>query len=268
MDDLERRAEAIERAALSSLHENCPPDAKRRLGLHAKEVADVFVSVAEHDPSILLNRALGLGSRETPRLATIESITAIYREHRIGRFFLHVHPDELPAGSSNWCGAAGLEKARSWRQFQRGALPPADVSTDLRIESIGPEHAAEFAAIVCAAFDMTPAAEPLIATAANDRRWRLFMSFDGHEAAGAGGLFVHDNCGWLDFGATSPRYRRRGGQGAIMAARIQTALDAGCEYLFTETGEAVEGDPQHSYGNIERHGFEPAALRENWTLAT
>ena len=267
MDDLERRAEAIERAALSSLHENCPPDAKRHLGLDGIEVADVFVSVAERDPSILLNRALGLGTGETPDLATIETIAGIYREHGVGRFFLHVHPDELPAGGISWLREAGLEKARSWRQFHRVAVPPADVSTDLRIEPIGPEYATDFAKIVSAAFDMTPAAEALIATAAEDARWRLFMSFDGDIPAGAGGLFIHDHCGWLDFGATSPAFRRRGSQGAIMAARIQAALDAGCEHLFTETGEAVEGDPQHSYGNIKRHGFEPAALRENWTLA-
>ncbi|MGI9257489.1 MAG: GNAT family N-acetyltransferase [Gammaproteobacteria bacterium] len=267
MEDLDRRAEAVERAALSSLHDLCPPEAKRRLGLHSISVADVLVSVAEYDPSILLNRAVGLATTKTPSLATIETIAGIYREHGVRRFFLHVHPDELPAHGIRWLGEAGLEKARSWRQFHRIAAPPADVSTDLRIEPIGYEYATDFAKIVCAAFDMTPAAEPLIAAAAHDDRWRLFMSFDGDKPAGAGGLFVHDDCGWLDFGATSPEFRRRGSQGAIMAARIQAALDAGCEHLFTETGEAVEGDPQHSYGNIERHGFEPAALRENWTFA-
>ncbi len=122
MDGLDLRAEATELAAFSSLHENCPPEAGRRLGLIARNVADAFVSVAEHDPSILLNRTLGLGTRDAPDAATIDKIASIYREHGIGRF-------------------------------------------------------------------------------------------------------------------------------------------------FTETGEAVEGDPQHSYGNIERHGFEPAALRENWTFA-
>ena len=30
---------------------------------------------------------------------------------------------------------------------------------------------------------------------------------------------------------------------------------------FTETGEAVEGDPQHSYGNIERAGFKKIGPR-------
>jgi hypothetical protein len=30
------------------------------------------------------------------------------------------------------------------------------------------------------------------------------------------------------------------------------------------TGEAVPGDPQHSYGNIVKAGFAEAYLRENW----
>jgi hypothetical protein len=33
------------------------------------------------------------------------------------------------------------------------------------------------------------------------------------------------------------------------------------------TGEAVPGDDQHSYHNIERAGFEEAYLRENWIPA-
>ena len=53
-------------------------------------------------------------------------------------------------------------------------------------------------------------------------------------------------------------------QGAIMSARIQAAIDAGCTRIFTETGEAVPGDPQHSYRNIERYGFVAGDLRENW----
>ena len=52
-----------------------------------------------------------------------------------------------------------------------------------------------------------------------------------------------------------------------MRARLAAATEAGCEAMFTETGEAVPGDPQHSYRNIERYGFRPGLLRENWVPA-
>ena len=65
----------------------------------------------------------------------------------------------------------------------------------------------------------------------------------------------------LDFFGDS---RRRGSQGAVMTARIRLALELGCRALFTETGESVGGDPQHSYRNIARYGFAESVLRENW----
>jgi len=35
--------------------------------------------------------------------------------------------------------------------------------------------------------------------------------------------------------------------------------------LVTATGEAVAGDPQHSYKNIKRAGFREKYVRENWS---
>ncbi len=72
----------------------------------------------------------------------------------------------------------------------------------------------------------------------------------------------------LDWGATHPGFRRRGGQTAVLAARIRFALEQGCETICTMTGEAVPGDPQHSYSNIMKSGFAEAYLRENWIPAT
>ena len=49
--------------------------------------------------------------------------------------------------------------------------------------------------------------------------------------------------------------------------RNRFALEAGCNMIVTMTGEAVPGDPQHSYSNILKQGFEEAYLRENWIPA-
>lgn len=68
----------------------------------------------------------------------------------------------------------------------------------------------------------------------------------------------------LDWGATDPACRRRGGQSALLARRVREALTHGCRLMVTTTGEAVPGDPQHSYHNIQRAGFAEAHLRANW----
>ena len=50
---------------------------------------------------------------------------------------------------------------------------------------------------------------------------------------------MKDGVGYLDFGATHPDFRRRGGQTALLNTRIKAALDAGCSSIVTMTGEAV-----------------------------
>jgi GNAT superfamily N-acetyltransferase len=267
MDERERFAEGIEREALLSLHEHCPPATREALGLRLDRVDDVLVAVAEHDSSILLNRALGLGVSAPVTADTISAITEIYRRYGIDRYFLHVYPSELPGGSPELLLDAGLERARGWMKFRRGVEKPPDARTDLEVVRIGRDKAPDFGRIVASAFGLSDAAVPLVAGLADDERWQLYMSFDNGVAAGAGGLFILNDCAWVEWGATEPEFRRRGSQGAITSSRINAAIDAGCQYIFTETGEAAGDDPQHSYGNILRFGFEASILRENWTVA-
>jgi len=107
----------------------------------------------------------------------------------------------------------------------------------------------------------------MVAALVNDERCQMYLSYEGESPAGTGALFIDGDNGWLDWGATAPSFRRRGSQALVMAARIQKAVESGCKNLFTETGEEVEGDPQHSYNNILRAGFEELQIRSNYVLA-
>ena len=85
---------------------------------------------------------------------------------------------------------------------------------------------------------------------------------------GRGGRALrHGQVGWIGIGATVPEHRGKGGQSALLAARIQAAAEAGCEVVVTETGEPVDGQPNGSYRNIVRAGFEPQYVRPNYLSA-
>ncbi len=269
LSEIELISEELEREALESLHEFCPEETRQALGLKLIRVADVSVAVSSKDPSILINRALGLGTEQPASAEIVNEVVQTYRRlgyrrSGLGSFFLHVYEDDLPADAAQAIADHGLVRRRGWMKFHRAAGPVEMPQTDLRVERIGPEHAAEFGRIVCDAFGMSEASRPMMAGLADDPRWHLFVSFDGEAAAGAGALFVDHGHGWLEWGATDPAFRRRGSQGAIMAARINLAAEMGCDHLFTETGEAVEGDPQHSYNNILKSGFAELRLRGNY----
>jgi hypothetical protein len=74
-------------------------------------------------------------------------------------------------------------------------------------------------------------------------------------AVGTGALFMDGDVAYTDFGATRPGFRGRGAQVANLAHRTRAALEAGARRIHTCTGVAVEGEAQHSYGNIKRCGF-------------
>lgn len=263
MSESSQTAERIERAALEALHRSAPAQVRERLGLGLDEVDGALVAVAAGEPGILLNRTLGLGLAAPATKQGVRRICRIYEANGVGRYFIHRHPDAQPADLVPWLREARLAPARRWMKFSRGTLPPPAAETDLRIEEIGPAHAATFGRIVADAFDLGHSAE-LLAGVVGQPGWHAYLSFDGDAAVGAGALYLHGTGGWLDMGATKPAGRGRGSQRAILARRIADAIDAGCEHLFTTTGEEAPGDPQHSYHNIQWAGFRESYLRDNY----
>ena len=256
--------ETIERAALIAWYSAAAKLELPEFDWRLEEVDDALCSVSATEPSILMNRVLGLGLHSQPTAGQLDEIKRIYADAGIARFFLHVIPQLLRPESQRLLGDCGFKRYRGWMKFKRGDANVEPVDTDLEVRRIGPHEAAGFAGIAAPAFDMTPASQPVIAALANDPDWHLFMSFDDSRPAGTGAIYIKGSLAYTDWAATHPDFRRRGSQTAILNARISDALSAGCTTIVTMTGEAVPGDPQHSYSNILKRGFSEAYLRENW----
>lgn len=267
MNDISLLGESVERNALAELHAAATDETRRLLGLQLEKVGTALVSIASRDPGILLNRTIGLGVEAPDTLETVKDIVSRYAASGVGSYFLHLHPEAQPPELRDWIVQEGLTRYRGWVKFHRDATPPPDLKSELRVRQIGTEHAMDFGRIVAEGFELSEAAAPLLAALADRPGWRLYMSFADDEPAGTGAMFVRDGVGWLDWAATLPAYRGRGGQGVVLCQRIRDALDLGCQTLLTTTGEEVEGDPQHSYKNIERVGFRSAYVRENFVPA-
>lgn len=256
--------ERTEAAGLEALHAAASDELRARLGLRIEHIDGTMISIAAADSSILLNRAMGLGLAVPATEDAIERICAIYREHDVERFYLGVHPEARPDGIERLLEDAGLEPARGWVKFERGPDPAPTAESSLEVREIGEEHVDEFGRIATSGFGLTPEAAPLFRGLVDRSGFHLYVTFDGDVPAGTGLLYVDGDRAWFDWAATDPAFRRRGSQRAVLARRIEDALDAGCTRLMTCTGEAIPGDPQHSYHNIEWAGFEPKFLRENW----
>ena len=235
---------------------------------HIESVGDAVCSVSSTDPSILLNRVLGLGSEGPPSEDQLRAIRAVYDKAGVDRFFLHVVPAWKGDDTNDLLDATGYRKYRGWMKFVYAARAINEAKTDLEIRPVGPEHGEAFAAIAAPAFDLLEVSQPVVALLTGLEGQMAFMSFDGETPAGTGTIFVDGATAALDWGATHPHFRRRGGQTAMLGRRIRYARDLGCETICTMTGEAMPNDPQHSYNNILKNGFEEAYLRENWIPAS
>jgi GNAT superfamily N-acetyltransferase len=255
-------SERIEREALASLHAAADPATAARLRLGWREIGAGAASIAAGLPAsaIVVNRVLGLSTA-----GDLQEAVAAYRAAGVARFFVN-GPVEDPGGAvAAEAAALGLMQTRGWRKFVRGREEPVpEVAAPFPIREIGPAEGPAFAAIVAAAFDLGAEAEPWLARLPGHDGWRVFGAFDGATLVGVGGLFRLGDAAWTDWGATDPRWRGRGVQRAVLAHRVRAALEGGARELHTCTGEAVPGEPQHSYANILRCGFREAALRPNF----
>ncbi len=205
-----------------------------------------------------------MGISEAVSVESINKIKSIYAERKISNYFIHIYDELLTEECRDLLNGPGFSKKRGWMKFRSGKQGDYKARTNLRVEKIGLDKSTDFGTIVCGAFGLKSISIPLLSSLANDDRWHLFVSYEGDQPAGAGALFLDGKLGWLEWGATDPAFRRRGSQASIMAARLKLAWEMGCEYIFTETGEAVEGDKQHSYKNILKAGFEESVLRLNY----
>lgn len=259
--------EQIEEQALRSWHAAAARSVGADFGWRLQRVGDALCSVTSTEPSTLLNRVLGLGSRGEPSIAQLQKIRGIYATTGVSRFFLHLHPELRSPDVLSRLHDARYCRYRGWMKFTRDREPVGAALTDLSVRRIGAAEATAFAAIAAPAFDLKPASRVALAALVHGSGWHLYMSFDGDRPAGTGAIYVAGDIAYLDWAATHPDYRRRGSQTALLNARLRHALDAGCRTVVVMTGEAVPGDPQHSYRNILRAGFSEWYCRDNWVPA-
>jgi GNAT superfamily N-acetyltransferase len=203
----------------------------------------------------------GLGARVFNRALNVRSIDLL---DEIAAFF---GDEPWWVSDSHGLGSEleerGFTPDYGWMKFSRG-VGPRKAQSDLEVRRIGPDQAGDFAQVVSEGYQLPDWTRPLAANVVGRPGWSCYVAYDGEEPAGAGALFVHEDVGWLGFAATRPRYRGRGAQSAILAARIEDARQQGCSTVTTETGAMEEGRPSSSYRNIVRAGFREAGVRANY----
>jgi hypothetical protein len=210
------------------------------------------------------NRSIGLGIGDAATEDAVDRVIGRFVSAGRTAWVAQVSPLARPTAVEHWLEARGLGRGRRWAKLWRDTDDPPPERTDLRIEPIGPEHAADWASVVLAAFELPEALGPYATATLGRPDWYHYVAYDGDLAVGAGATYVRDGVAWLGFGSTLQSHRGRGSQSSIFARRVRDARGLGARLCITETGEETPDDPNPSYRNMLRAGFRLAYQRQNW----
>jgi GNAT superfamily N-acetyltransferase len=256
--------ERSELRAWSTLYRNAPPTSVAVCGIGIRDFGAATALWMSRVDVLACNRVLGLGLDGAPDARAMDEIVAAYEQAMVPRFF--VQPAPVPAVAPT---VAALEKAgfahyNNWIRLVRDVAPPGPAPTSLRVEEVGPAHAAAFGETLCQGFGWSPELGAPVAALVGTAGWKFYLAFDGDRAVGTAALAIDGKVGWLSFASTLPEARGLGSQSALVARRIMDAKSAGCEILSVETSEETPEKEAPSYRNIMRSGFQVGYVRPNY----
>jgi hypothetical protein len=258
-------ADTAEAKAFTDLYHAAPTSLKAQLGLKVGSVAGTNLLLATGIPDPMFNRAIGLGMRAAATLEDAQEIVESYRRASVRTWWLHWNAFAMPAGLPDRLKAAGFTEPRrkSWAKMLRGTAPPPAIATDLEITPVTEDQVPATVKAIVLAYEMPTFMTDWLRQLHKRSRWTLYGVADHGQMVGGGVVFVDGQDAWLGLGGVLPSHRRRGGQGALMARRIEDAIAMGATRIVTETGEPIANEPNPSLGNMLRCGFTHVGSRLN-----
>jgi len=255
-------ADRIETRAWTDWFAAIPPELRSEFGIGMRTVADATLLLAPRVPSILFNRAIGLGMTQPASADDLDTVVQAFVDAGCSTFGLAWGPYSEPAALASHLDAMFPTPAQrtSLAKMVRGTVPPSSAASDLRIVAVDRSLVGETDRALTRA-NGAPFLAGILAPLFWRPRWHLYAAMDRDVVVGGAALFLDGNGAWLGMAAVLPEYRRRGGQRSLMVQRIRDAIAAGATRIFTETDEPSQAGANPSLNNMERCGFEKIVSR-------
>jgi GNAT superfamily N-acetyltransferase len=265
--DRARILEVAETEYLADSFAAAPPEIAAELGMSIQWVGGGVAAIMTADPTgFFWSRVLGLGWAEPITDEVVSELVNIYSGGGAASILMQISPAANPADWSTILQRHGFTLGQSWVKLIRGVSPPPPVTTDLTIRSLDVSDAAAYASVYWEGFGFPdPRFMTWMGAHVGRAGWTMFGAFDKEALVGVATMHHQGDVVCLSGAATLPSHRNRGGQGALMAARLKEAALLGAQWASTETGTETATDPNPSLHNMRRMGFEELYVRENWS---
>ncbi len=262
-----RAAELIERDACLDLFAAASPRVAEQLGLSHEKAGGVGLLASRAVPITEFNRAMAVGTQGT--LSDDAAAVSWLNAHAAPSWALQIAPGAIDAD-----GQASLDQHRlgksgnGWAKFTRPGLSPAPRGSDVaaKVDIADAASAEAYGRTAQAGFSLPEICAEWFAALVGRTGWLCFLARVGGTPAGAGALFLHGGSAWFGIDTVLPDHRRRGLHSALIAERIDAAVERGATVLTAETGRPESEDAAgfSSYRNYKRAGFGLAYVRLNF----
>ena len=232
------------------------------LGLRATEIAGAFAMAAAATDSLIQNRVLGFGLNGAITDDAVRAVKAHYPAG--GAFSVNLCPFAEPAQAPEVLARHGFATYFQLLKWVRDDADMIPVETSLDVVTIGPERAHEWEHLYASVHSLPPAFAAWVAHGVGRSGWTHVLALDGEHPVAAAAMFARDGYAWLGMMGTLESHRRRGAQGALIAARVRAGLAAGVRAFTLETGPDSPEVPSGSLRNAARGGFRVAYRRPSW----
>jgi len=262
-EQIAKLVEFGESEAWVDMYLSMPPEFVKEYGVHTQFLGSAGVTMASK-LDWLFNRVLSIGVDDMATEALLDVAIGIYQNAGVENYVIPISPLAKPSQLTEWLSARGFIVGDNWAKVYRGNEPAPSAQTDFRIEAIGIEDADVFGDIATRGFGIPPQLAPSFSCTVGKPGWHNYLGYDGEQPVATAGMFIKEDVAWFGLASTLESHRKRGGQSAMFARRIQDGLALGCNWFVTETWEDTPESPNPSYRNMLRAGFKLAYLRRNY----
>lgn len=252
--------EKTESEATFLMHKYADEDSMKKAGFTLLRKDNLTAIRSDIFPGFSLNRGLGMNDINDEFLDMIGE----YYNGKQGKYALQIPPNILNDRNMQLLKNRNYNYVNSWVTFYRDTSPVGSKGTDLEIREVAKEHAAAFAYTLNEVFNFPHEFDGIAGSIIGTEPWINFMAFDGSKTAGSAGICITGETAYLSFANVLPEYRRRGIQGELLRLRIDAARKRGVKWVFVDTAEDSEENPNPSYWNILRSGFRLMYNRPNY----
>ena len=203
-------------------------------------------------PSANGNAAHYFGCGSTVSQLDLKKVLDTLKGVQVERFFFWVSPNPQEAKIVTWLLDNGLKPFQG-TEYPTLIRPVEEVTphqTHLRVERVSRREVEDCADAITRIYE--PWGCAFFFDSVDRPGFDHFLAYENRTPVSAAILGTHGDFAYLGWAGTAEEHRGKGGQNALIKARLNRAVELGCRVACSETLTMLET----SLGNLKRNGLE------------